>query len=68
MPSDKDPKPVKVKPPKRAKPTKIKAKDWLKAHGHKAKDVDDALDAETVETSIAKLHGVTTEQWKTAKQ
>jgi hypothetical protein len=64
MPSDKDPKPVKVKP------TKAKAKQWLKDKGHKSKDVDGAIDGalNTVETGVRAIHRVTDEQYQAAKQ
>ena len=53
---------------KREKPSKVKAKAWLKSHGHKAQDVDDAIDGaeNTVESGLLALHKVTPEQLRAA--
>lgn len=49
--------------PKPEKPTKDKAKAWLKAHGYEASKVD-AESFDDVIESVVKLHGKTLAEYK----
>ncbi len=59
------PKPTDNGKPKRVEPTKTKVKTWLKAHGHKAADVD-AKAMTDIPGDLCALHSVTLEQWRAA--
>ncbi|MCX6786840.1 MAG: hypothetical protein NTU85_03465 [Candidatus Kaiserbacteria bacterium] len=60
-PTGEDPK----KPPKRSKPTKAQVDAFLKAHGHKAADVNKQKGADVM-TDLLALHKITAEQYKAA--
>lgn len=49
--------------PKPEKPTKAKAKAYLKAHGHKVDKVDAEPFTDVVE-SVVKLHGKTLQEYR----
>ena len=52
---------------KRTKPTKSKMKNWLKAKGHRAADVDREVDGKDVAAALLALHGVTTDELRRGK-
>ncbi len=54
-----------TKPPKRAKPTKAKLDAFLKAHGHRAADVNKQKGID-VTTDLLALHKVTDAQYRSA--
>lgn len=50
------------------KPTKVKVRGWLKAHGHNAMKVDAVVDKHTTATvAILELHGVSVEEYRAAR-
>ncbi len=61
------PKPLTDKPLKRAKPTKAKLEGWLKAHGHRAADVDAMTAAADSTLALRTLHGITDAEWQAAR-
>ena len=53
-----------TKPAKRTGPTRVKAIGWLKAHGHKAADVD--AEKGDMKATLKALHKISDDEWKAA--